>query len=355
MVLSTLFMALTSFTNPGLIARPPASARRAHFERFQERREQTPPYLLVEPSGGVIEVSTKYCTVCGIVRPPRASHCRETDRCIERWDNYCPWVGTAVGRRNYGWFVAFVLTSTLLALYVACASFAHLRYAAAVLIASERRSVTPHATPAWVRSAFEAPISCLLVGYGLVVGAMLTVLSFYHLFLIATNQTTYEHVRGTYDEPGSNPFDRGLVRNCLTFLLPRCFPPLPLKPSESIEYGSGEGGGGGSGGGVAMRAKHEPSSAYDADTKDLEAGSVEQLRRSRRGAAKIGSLRGGDGEPAAKLAVEMTGKGDSVKGAGSRSFRLPDGEPPPSPTGSYCSASSTEQHPAASAPQNNQE
>ena len=163
---------------------------RAHFERFQERREQTPPYLLVEPSGGVIEVSTKYCTVCGIVRPPRASHCRETDRCIERWDHYCPWVGTAVGRRNYGWFVAFVLTSTLLALYVACASFAHLRYAAAVLFASERRSVTPHATPAWVRSALEAPISCLLVGYGLVVGAMLSVLSFYHLFLIATNQTT---------------------------------------------------------------------------------------------------------------------------------------------------------------------
>ena len=36
----------------------------------------------------------------------------------------------------------------------------------------------------------------------------------YHAFLVAANQTTYEHVRGNYDEPGSNPFDRGFLTNC---------------------------------------------------------------------------------------------------------------------------------------------
>jgi hypothetical protein len=31
----------------------------------------------------------------------RAKFCRETSVCIENFDHYCPWVGNAVGRRNY--------------------------------------------------------------------------------------------------------------------------------------------------------------------------------------------------------------------------------------------------------------
>lgn len=269
LLLSTGFMALTSFTNPGLIPRPPDSVRRANHERFQVRREETPPFVIVEASGGVIEVPTKYCTVCGLVRPPRASHCRETDRCIERWDHFCPWVGTAIGLHNYRWFVLFVLTATCHALYLACASFAHLRYAAAVRLATKGLSSAAaahvHAAaassgpvgshlggwPAWLRAALGAPLSCALVGYGLVVGAMLMVLAAYHLYLISINQSTYEHVRGTYEERGSNPFDRGLIDNCLAFLCPglkACAAP-PCKPSDE-RYGgggsaSGEGGGGG--------------------------------------------------------------------------------------------------------------
>ena len=38
----------------------------------------------------------------------RAKMCRQTDSCIWEFDHFCPWVGNAVGRRNYRSFVAFL-------------------------------------------------------------------------------------------------------------------------------------------------------------------------------------------------------------------------------------------------------
>jgi palmitoyltransferase len=48
------------------------------------------------------------CVTCRIVRPLRAKHCSVTDRCIEVFDHFCPWVGNAIGKRNRHTFLAFL-------------------------------------------------------------------------------------------------------------------------------------------------------------------------------------------------------------------------------------------------------
>ena len=52
----------------------------------------------------------------------RAKVCRETECCVENFDHFCPWVGNAIGRRNYGWFVVFITSVSLLAAFVAATS-----------------------------------------------------------------------------------------------------------------------------------------------------------------------------------------------------------------------------------------
>lgn len=53
------------------------------------------------------------CVTCKIVRPLRAKHCSMTDRCVEHFDHYCPWVGNCIGKGNRHYFFAFLVLETV--------------------------------------------------------------------------------------------------------------------------------------------------------------------------------------------------------------------------------------------------
>jgi hypothetical protein len=312
--LSTVFMALTSLTNPGVLPRPSLAELRGRPRDDRGRLIDHPQTVESAVVVNGVRLQAKYCNVCGILRPPRASHCRETDRCIERWDHFCPWVGTAIGKRNYRWFVCFITTTTALASFVASGSLLHLRAVAATLGVGDGHS------PVWLQAALAAPLSCVLLAYCVVAVCPLFMLCCYHAYLITLNQTTYENVKGVYDErvgSGSNPFDRGVLANCGEALCPACVPPPEILPATDWEQPGAAAGGEGRAG-----WNHRLSADLEAALPSLPPPRQRPADGSR-AAIELQSLERDDGfRSAVHTLEEEFGQGPEPGGASSDPGRL---------------------------------
>lgn len=61
------------------------------------------------------------CVSCKIVRPLGSKHCAVLNKCVLRFDHYCPWVGNTIGKGNLKDFVVFLaLESVALVVSVFC-------------------------------------------------------------------------------------------------------------------------------------------------------------------------------------------------------------------------------------------
>ena len=235
-------------TDPGIVRRepyrpPPEGRARA---RYKEERL---------PNGK--SVTVKWNDTCNLYQPPRAHHCSVNDDCIDKFDHHCPWVGTTIGRRNYRPFLGFVFGTAILCVFViaTCALQIKIKYDELPADAQSRNLKAMGKAPAAMIVLFVSFLGFCFVG----------VLSCFHAYLVATNQTTYENFRDGYswDE---NPYNKGLVGNCLEAWCSRA-PPSRFrfrKPARSQPHldgvadetkvevvVDGDGGDGGEGGGVA--------------------------------------------------------------------------------------------------------
>lgn len=186
----------TGTADPGIVKRRPAPAPTLDGR-------VRPRYKLEQmPNGKTVTV--KWNDTINAYQPIRAHHCSANDDCVDKFDHHCPWVGTTIGRRNYRTFLFFVFGTTILCVYVIaiCAYQIKLKYDA-----------RPDTKRRAMQAVSDAPAALIIAILAFLGFWFVAVLSGFHIYLIITNQTTYENFRDGYSWR-ENPHNKGFVGNC---------------------------------------------------------------------------------------------------------------------------------------------
>ncbi|NXD16754.1 ZDH18 Palmitoyltransferase, partial [Nothocercus nigrocapillus] len=200
----------TSFRDPGILPRATPSEAADLEKRIDNMGTSTyrPPARTMEVVINKYVVKLKYCYTCRMFRPPRTSHCSVCDNCVERFDHHCPWVGNCVGKRNYRYFYAFILSLSFLTAFIfAC--------------------VVTHLTLRKYHNFLDSFLFLFFTVLELVICFFsvwsILGLSGFHTYLVASNLTTNEDIKGSWsNKRGSefaNPYShKSILTNCCAVL-----------------------------------------------------------------------------------------------------------------------------------------
>ncbi|XP_030525817.2 probable protein S-acyltransferase 1 isoform X1 [Rhodamnia argentea] len=229
-VLDFLFLFLTSGRDPGIIPRnsqPPESdeACDAATPSIEWVNTKVPDLKLPRTKDILVNgqtVKVKFCDTCLLYRPPRASHCSICNNCVQRFDHHCPWVGQCIALRNYPFFVCFISTSTFLCIYVFTFSWIN---------------VLRQGGNLWKAMSHDV-LSVALIIYCFIAFWFVGGLTLFHLYLICSNQTTYENFRYRYEKK-ENPYNKGMLQNVKELVFGKIPPSMIGFRTWTAEYDTG--------------------------------------------------------------------------------------------------------------------
>lgn len=200
---SLLFLVLTATANPGVLP------RQTEGSSSGPKNVSILGNQLLEFSGKGQDVNIRgslvklrYCDTCKshlgrIYRPPRASHCSICDCCVERFDHHCPWLGNCIGARNYGFFLGFLVSSTIQSCLILSVCIAQLVDVAESKGLAGLRKEYSQVVPTWTVLVYT------VLGMWFILG-----LCGCHIYLSAINQTTNELLKKTWTGSHPNPYKR---------------------------------------------------------------------------------------------------------------------------------------------------
>jgi palmitoyltransferase ZDHHC4 len=182
-------------------------------------------YAKMYKADGVLHARRpRFCNICRIDRPPRAKHCFTCQRCTSRFDHHCmclvccfrrssffltvsfffffagPWTNCCVGANNLRLFLAFLLQTALLCVYVSALCYSVLSRFVDVnqfwRPESHAAQLAGGEAPGYALLAryllFFMPTVVTLMLFATCCAIILVAFAGYHCYLIARNTTTYE-------------------------------------------------------------------------------------------------------------------------------------------------------------------
>jgi len=223
LLFATAMLFLAAFTDPGIIPRGTPIPEPANPFALESK----PPLVKKHLVKGV-ELESKWCDSCDVYRPIRTSHCGICNNCVQNFDHHCPWLGNCIGRRNYRYYLLYIIACTLECMYIIALCIAHIVLNVNASTASTHSDQVRDGFGASYYFAIILPVYAV-AGLGFVGG-----LTGFHCFLVGNGLSTNEYIKKTFRHR-KNPHSHGLLRNYFRAFFPPGFPTLYVpRPKETV-------------------------------------------------------------------------------------------------------------------------